>query len=329
MRYRTLGRTDIEVSAVALGCWAIVGDETWGPQQEQDSFDAIGAALDAGINFFDTAEAYGDGYSEELLGRALADRRREVIIASKVSSEHLGADELRAACERSLKRLRTGYIDLYHIHWPSREAPLEESLGAMERLKAEGKIRAVGVSNFGRLDLLEVLAHGRVEVDQLPYSMLFRAIEYEIVPLCVERDVSILCYCPLAQGLLTGKFATPDDVPESRARTRHYSKDRPQSRHSEPGCEQEVFQAIGAVRDVSEGLGVTMAGAAIAWLLAQAGVGSVLAGGRNAEQVRMNAAAADLSLSEDALQQLSAATEEVKAILGPNPDMWQTDSRIR
>ena len=125
MKYRKLGRTDIQVSVVAMGCWPIVGDSTWGHQDEADSIAAIEAALEAGINTFDTAESYGDGYSEELLGRVLAGRRDRVVLASKVSADHLAPQALKKACQDSLRRLRTDHLDLYHIHWPSRKVPLE------------------------------------------------------------------------------------------------------------------------------------------------------------------------------------------------------------
>jgi len=329
MQYRRLGRTDITVSAVAMGCWAIVGDSTWGPQDERDSIAAIHAALDEGINFFDTAEMYGDGYSEQLLGRALADRREEAVIVSKVSPNHLEPNALKEACESSLRRLRTDYLDLYLIHWPNWDIPVERSLGAMAELKRQGKIRAAGVSNFGRQDLTELLQKGRAEANQLPYSLLFRAVEFEIQQVCADNDISILCYCPLAQGLLTGKFASPDEVPEGRARTRLFSRDRPQSRHSEPGAEKETFEAIERIRDISEELGTAMADVALAWLLHQPAVTAVVAGARNADQVRMNARAGELELSQEMLERLAEATESLKARLGPNPDMWQTEPRMR
>ncbi|MCD6289730.1 MAG: aldo/keto reductase [Anaerolineae bacterium] len=329
MEYRKLGRTDIDVSVIAMGCWAIAGGSTWGPQDKEDAIATIHAALDVGVNFFDTAEGYGDGYSEKLLGEALAGRRHEAVIATKVSSGHLSRDQVQAACERSLRRLGTDYIDLYQIHWPSRTIPLDETMEALEQLQEQGKIRAIGVSNFGVQDLSECLSVGRCETDQLPYSLLWRAIEYEIKPKCEENGIGILCYSPLVQGLLTGKFASADDVPEGRARTRHFSKNRPLTRHGEEGCEEETFAAIERIRQISEEIGQPMARVALAWLLHQSGVVSVLAGARHPEQIRENARAADLKLSSDVLTALTEATEELKQKLGPNPDMWQSESRFR
>jgi len=329
MQYRRLGRSDLKVSVVSMGCWAIVGDGTWGPQDESDAIAAIQASLDAGVKFFDTAEGYGGGYSEELLGRGLAGRRNEVVIATKVSRSHLSPEALKECCEGSLRRLNVEAIDLYIVHWPSRDIPIAETWRAMEDLKREGKVRALGVSNFAGGDLAKLLAVGRPEANQLPYSLLWRPIEYEVVPVCVENDVSITCYSPLAQGLLTGKFKTADDVPAGRARTRLFSSSRPQARHGEPGAEEETFAAIDRVRAVAEELGQPMNRVALAWALAQPGVGSVIAGARSAEQAKENAAAGDLTLPEDVVKKLSDATAKLKQHFGTNPDMWRSESRMR
>jgi len=329
-RYRRIGRTDIVVSSVCMGCWAIVGDSTWGPQDLKDAEDAIRTALDVGITFFDTAEGYGRGASEELLGRVLSGRRDQVIIGTKVSAGNARSwERLEAACSGSLRRLRTDYIDVYHLHWPCRDVPIADIVEWFGRLQEQGRIRSFAVSNFGVGDLSDLLAVGRCEANQLPYSLLWRVIEDEIAPLCRQHDISITCYSPLAQGLLTGKFRSADDVPEGRARTRHFSCNRPQARHREPGCEKETFEAVAAVRRVCEGIGRPMAEVALAWLLHQPGVTSVIAGARNPDQVRQNARAMDLRLDEDVLRDLDVATRPLKKFFGRNPDMWQTDSRYR
>jgi len=331
MRYRTLGQTGITVSTVAMGCWAIVGDSTWGPQDEAESLATIQAALDAGVNFFDTAEAYGDGYSESLLGRALAGRRHEAVIATKVSPSYLSQDEVRRHCERSLQRLGTDYVDLYQIHWPSRSVPLAETMEALDTLRQQGKVRAIGVSNFGLQDLSDLLAVGRCETNQLPYSLLSRAIEYAIQQKCIGAGIGILCYSPLAQGLLTGKFSSPDEVPEGRARTRHFSKERPQTRHGEAGCEAETFAALEEIHRLSARVHAPMATLALAWLLHQSGVTTVIAGARHPDQIVQAAHAADLQLSHETMAELTAATDTVKRMLSPNPDLWQpaAESRFR
>jgi myo-inositol catabolism protein IolS len=329
MRYRTLGNPDLSVSVVAMGCWALAGEETWGPQAEADSIATVHAALDAGVNLFDTAEGYGGGNSEAILGRALAGRRHEAVIATKVSRANLSATEVQQACENSLRRLQTDYIDLYQVHWPSRTVPLAKTLGALDRLREQGKVRAIGVCNFGVGDLADLLALDLPAANQLPYSLLWRAIEYEIQPRCVEAGIGILCYSALAQGLLTGKFSSADEVPEGRARIRLFSSVRPQARHGEPGCETEVFVALEQIRQICDEIGQPMANVTLAWLLHQPGVTSVIAGARQLDQIRQTAQAANLALSPETLAHLSAATDGVKHCVGPNPDMWQTQSRFR
>lgn len=329
MKYCKLGKTDIKVSVVAMGCWAFAGGRVWGSQDEAESIATVKTALDAGVNFFDTAEGYGGGDSELVLGRALAGRRHEAVIATKVSRSNLSGGEVQQACERSLQRLKTDYIDLYQIHWPSRTVPLEETMEALEKLREQGKVRAIGVCNLGVEDLTDLLAIGWSETNQLPYSLLWRAIEYHIRQKCIDEGIGILCYSPLAQGLLTGKFSSLDEMPEGRARTRHFSKDRPQARHGEAGCEAEVLVALEKIRRMSAQIHEPMAKVALAWLLHQPGVASVLAGARKPDQIRQTVQAADLELSSEMIGQLTAATDEVKHKLGPNPDMWQSESRFR
>ena len=329
MRKVELGRSGIRVSVVALGTWPMVGDANWGPQDERDSVATIQEALDLGINFFDTAEAYGDGYAESLLGEALGKRRKEAVIASKVSQNHLRYEQVKKACEGSLSRLGTDWIDLYQVHWPNRDVPFEETFRALLDLQEEGKIRAIGVSNFGVEDLRQALRFAPVQSNQLPYSLLWRAIEYEILPLCRENGVSVLCYSPLLMGLLTGKFRSPDEVPPGRARTRHFSSSRPLTRHGEPGQEELTFETLARIRAIADRLGVGMEHLALAWLLKQSGVASVLVGARNPAQIRENARAAKVELADDVVEELNRVTEPLKEAFGANPDMWQSESRYR
>lgn len=330
MQFRDLAGSDISVSSIAFGCWAIVGGFNWGPQDEQDSLAALRTAFDEGINFFDSAEGYGSGRSEELLGKALGDVRDQIVIATKVSPKNFQPADLRAACERSLRNLNTEWIDLYQLHWPRRDIPVADTLGVLDELKAGGRIRAYGVSNFGPRDLGEVLATDyMVSSNQLAYNLLFRAIEHEILPLCAKEGISVLCYSPLMQGLLTGKFAEASEVPDDRARTRHYSRNRSQAHHDEPGAETETFAVVARVKQIAKDLGEPMVQVAIAWLLAQKGVTSAIVGGRDAKQVRSNVRAAGLQLSSDTLAALSSATDPLKDRLGPNADMWKSTSRMR
>ncbi len=329
MRYRPLGSSGYEISIVSLGCWAIVGGFNWGPQDEADSLDTIAAALDAGINFFDTAELYGEGRSEQLLAKGLGRRRDGILIASKVADTHLEPTQIVEACERSLKNLATDRIDLYQMHWPSKSVPLDDSIDALLKLKQQGKIRQIGVSNFGAkwLDALGEAAARRIGhhalagelcvSNQVIYSLLTRSIEFDVQPKCLAAGLGILCYSPLAQGLLAGKFASADDVPVDRARTRHFNKSRPLTRHGEEGCEAETFAAITHVKQIAAEIGAPMADVALAWCLHQPAVSSIIAGARNRKQVEENVRAANLHLADAHLAALAAATDPVKQALGP------------
>lgn len=323
MKYRRLGQTDLQVSVITMGCWGIIGGQHWGPQDEADSIATIHTALDVGVNCFDTAEGYGDGYSEQVLGKALAGRRHEAIIATKFSRNHMRAADVRAACERSLRHLDTDYIDLYQFHWPSATVPVEETMGELVKLLDEGKIRHIGVCNFGVKGMNEV---GAIVSNQLPYSLLWRAIEFEILPTCIDKQIGVLAYSPLLHGILTGKYATPDEVPDGRARTRHFSKNRAQARHNGDGHETETFAALDQIRQIAERSGMSMAVLAVAWVAQQPGVTSVIAGARRPGHIID--LAGDLSLSPDVVQELNDVTERLKEVLGPNPDMWQTESRF-
>ena len=329
MQYRKLGKTDISISAIAMGCWALAGDATWGPQDPAESVATVHAALDAGVNLFDTAEGYSGGASEAVLGQALVGRRHEAVIATKVGRANLSREEVRRACEASLQRLRTDYVDLYQIHWPSRSVPLAETMEALERLREQGKVRAIGVCNFGVQDLSDLLAVGWAETNQLPYSVLWRAIEFEVRQRCTDEGIGILCYSTLAQGLLTGKFRSAEDVPEGRARTRLFSGDRPEACHGEAGYETEVFAAIDQIRRICDEMHEPMGTVALAWVLHQPGVTAAIAGARQPDQIRQTAQAVDLALAPEVLSRLAEATEEIKRLAGPNPDMWQSKGRFR
>lgn len=329
MEYRQLGKTDMQVSVMALGCWPFAGGAVWGEQDDAVSVATVHAALDAGINFFDTAEGYEKGHSERVLGRGLLGRRAEAIIATKVSGAHLAKDDVIKACEQSLVNLQTDYIDLYQIHWPNWKVPLAETVAALQQLKEQGKIRAIGVSNFAVQDLSEMVTLSECTTDQLPYSLLWRVIEQEIQPLCLENKVGIICYSPLAQGLLTGRYATADDVPDGLSRTRLYANTRPMAEHTDPGCETEVFAALAEIRRIADELGQPMATMALAWVKQQPGITSFLVGARKPEELQWNLPVLDLTLSADVLAELARVTEPVKAKLGNNPDMWMSTSRMR
>lgn len=330
MMHTKLGDTDIPLSSLTLGCWAFAGGAFWGDQREADSISVIHCAIDRGVAMLDTAQAYEAGESERVVGLGVKGKRDRVAIATKAPTAINSKEGLIAACEESLKRLKTDYIDLYQVHWPLREMSFGDIAGAMEVLRQSGKIRAAGVCNYGPQDLLDQIAAGDVVVtNQLPYSLLTRAIEFEILPACDQEKVGVLAYSPLMQGLLTGKFKTADDVPEGRARSRHFSGSRPGSRHGSEGCEEATFRAIDRIRGLATSIGKPMEQLALAWALRGQMVNSLIVGARSIEQLENNLSGAELVLEDRVYAQLSEITSEVKGLLGSNPDLWGETSRYR
>jgi len=329
MRTRKLGRSDLEVSVLGMGTWGLADPRIWGPVDEADAIRAIHAALDAGVTLIDTAEGYGHGRAEEIVGKAVEGRRDGVVLASKVSPEHHRRDDLLHACEGSLHRLRTDRIDLYLLHWPNHEIGFEEPLRAMESLREQGKIRVAGVSNFGVRDLAEILAVGRVEANQLPYNLLWRAIEHEIAPLCRKEEVGILAYSPLLQGVLSGAFASADDVPPGQARTAHFAGTRSLAPHEGEGAEALTFAAVDSLRDLARATGHSMVELALGWILARSEFAAAIVGIRSAEEAEADARASDVILDEATLAALDDATKPIMRHFGKHPDLFGIQGRMR
>jgi myo-inositol catabolism protein IolS len=331
---RTLSPSGIQLSVLGLGCWSFGGQEGdyWGPHDDRDDAVIIAKALEAGVSYFDTAEGYNDGRSEAALGRALAGRRAEAIIGTKISPQNTEPATLRQYCEASLRRLGTDVIDIYMVHWPITDTPVADAFATLAELQAEGKIRAIGVSNFGPTQLAEALATGvSIEVNQLGYGLLNRAVEFEILPVCRQHGIGVAVYMPLMQGLLAGRWRNVDEIPLMRRRTRHFSSARPGTRHGEPGAEAEVFAAIDGIARLAEAQGMPMANMALAWAAVQPGVTSVIVGTRTPAQLNESLRGIGRKLSPDVLDELDRLTQPVKAKLGSNADLWRSgaDSRIR
>lgn len=331
MQTQTFAQTQLTVSELCFGCWGITGDSHWGERDEQESLSAMTAAVDCGVNFFDTAPVYGNGASEELLGRFVQQNqlRSQLVIASKVRPDLMTAGGVVKSCEDSLARLQTDVIDIYQTHWTSSEVPLEETWQGMQRLLKQGKVRQIGVCNAGVKDLAVVGESEPPATNQLPLNLLWRMIETDILPACEAKKTGVLAYSPLMHGLLAGKYDSAESVPDGRARSRHFSGQRSQARHGEAGCEVQTFQAIDAIRKVAENEGRSMASISLAWVNQQPGVASVIAGAKNAEQLRQNVEALNQPLSEQVLQQLVDVTADLKNCLGSNPDMWDGGKQAR
>lgn len=336
MEFRACGSHELMLPKLGIGCWAFGGadGDYWGAQDDQEAQHVVHSALDQGAVYMDTAEMYNEGRSEIALGRYLGNRRSQAIIGSKVLPVHASYDLLRQHCDASLRRLNTSMIDLYMLHWPVTEFPIEQVFIVLAELQREGKIRHLGVSNFGVKQLQEAVeaadkAGTRIMANQLCYNLLSRAIEYEIIPECQKFNIGVLGYMPLQQGLLSGKYYSADDLPVLRTRTRHFDGRRPLSRHGEPGAETEVFQAINAMRVLSEETGIPMSQMAIYWASNQPGITCTITGVRNQAQLNEALAGVTLAAPVGLLDRLTEITEPVKAKLGSNADYFQGGENAR
>ena len=323
MRTR-LGATDLEVFPIAFGAWQLGGE--WGEFDQDEGVAAIHHARELGVNLFDTAQGYGFGASERLLGSALRDdldnSRDEVVIATKgglrMTDDGLVRDSspdwLRRGVDESLQALGIDHVDLYQVHWPDLEVPFAETAGALQDLVEEGKIRHVGVSNFDASQMAEFGRTRPVETLQPPYDLFRRDIEAEILPYCREHDVGVLVYGPLAHGLLTGAMDentifAPDDWRSGAP----FFKGQ--------GFRRNVQVVRGLERFASEQLGVSVSRLAIAWTLANPAVHAAIVGARSPKHIEDSIAAAELDLSEADLERIDEIMAGSLAMSGPHPEM--------
>jgi aryl-alcohol dehydrogenase-like predicted oxidoreductase len=307
VRTERLGSTGPELSVIGFGAWE-AGGEVWGPNPSDDRvIEAIRAGLEAGISWIDTAEVYGDGTSETIVGTAVAGRSN-VLIATKVAPRPDGtgfrADEVRRACEASLKRLGRDRIDLYQLHWRDDAVPIEETWTAMGGLVDEGLVGHIGVSNFDRglIERCEEIRH--VDSLQPQFSMLFLK-HRDLIRWCGERGIGVVCFGPLAYGLLTGAIG-PDTTfdPQdwrSGGGGMSYYRDL-----FAPGKLERSLAVVDALRPIAERVGITVAQLALAWVVHQPGVTAAIAGSRNPDHVRQNAGAGDVVLDEGTLGEIEA-----------------------
>lgn len=319
MRTLELPASGLVLSRIIAGGWQ-AGRDLWVGIDDDESVAALRAAFEAGVTTFDTAEDYGNGHSERVLARALGPRRREIVIATKVSWDHLRPAAIMQACERSLRNLGTEVIDLYQIHWPagsfgSERVPLEESMGALLQLREQGKIRAIGVSNFDLAQLREACALGPVESLQPPYSLLWRHAERELLPWCRAHGIAVLAYSPLAQGLLTGKIGPDHQLAEG--------DNRRENRLFLPPLRSRAHAMVEAMRPLAAARGITLAQLALAWVAGQPGTAAI-AGARTPAQARENAIAGDVLLEPELRDQLQACGLAAGLDVAQNdePAMW-------
>ncbi len=309
MRTKRLGNTDLELTVIGLGTWAIGGSWQfgWGPQDDADSIRTICAAADSGINWVDTAPIYGCGHSEYIVGLALREMSEKPLIATKCSllwndkrekTNNLDHDSIIKECEDSLKRLGVETIDLYQMHRPVPEEQLEEGWGAMAALVQQGKVRYIGVSNFTVEQLERIAAIHPPASLQPPYSMLRRDIEAELLPYCDRNHIGVVAYSPMQKGLLTGKFSA--EHVKTLAADDHRRKD--------PNFNGELFEKnlaiVDALRPIAERNGKTVAQLAIAWTLRKEEVTAAIVGARKQKQIEETVLAGDWILSEEDIAEI-------------------------
>jgi aryl-alcohol dehydrogenase-like predicted oxidoreductase len=320
MRTTTLGRTGLDVSRIAFGTWQLGGD--WGSFDEDAAIAAIRHARELGITFFDTAQAYGFGAAERLLGKALRSEltreRESVVIATKggVLPDGGGRDAsagyLRRGVEESLRALGVDVVDLYQVHWPDENVPVAETAGALKELVDAGKIRHVGVSNYDAAQMAAFSEVLPVETLQPPYHLLRRGIEDEILPYTREHGIGVLVYSPLASGLLTGRWdedvTFADDDWRSQA-----------SAYTGENLRRNV-DVVRRLAKFAESKGVTVSQLAIAWVLAQPGVHVAIVGARSSRNIEASAAAAGIVLSAEDVAEIESIAADGVQITGATPE---------
>lgn len=319
MQYRKMGRTGLKVSAICLGTM------TFGNQVgEVDAIDIINHAFASGINFFDTADAYVDGRSEEIVGRGIRDKRQQVVLATKVASKvgpgpndaGLSRQHTMQGVEESLRRLGTDYIDLYYAHVPDYDTPIEETLRAFHDLVSSGKARYIACSNFYAWQLCKALwvsdrEHlSRFECIQSPYNLITRDIEYELLPLCASEGVGVMAYNPLAAGLLTGKHdPSKPPVPGTR-----FTMERMGPIYYERYWAVTNFEAIAKLKQIAETNGRSLTHFSLAWILSNLTITSVVMGASSVKQLQENLRATEVKLTPEELSACDEVWRELRPL---------------
>jgi aryl-alcohol dehydrogenase-like predicted oxidoreductase len=328
MEYRKFGQTGIQISAIGIGCWEIGGG--YGSIEESEFIKGANRALDVGINCFDTAEAYGFGASERSLAKALGTRRKEAVITTKFGVGYQDAPNFRdssrkrvmASIEKSLAALDTDYVDVYLVHWPDVNTPFEETMQALDDIVKQGKVRAVGVSNF-RLSQIETSVQTRrIDVAQYCWNMFDRRMQKEILPYCREHEVGVMAYGSLAYGMLTGTFSEEMNFESDDWRARR-------GRMGNINLFQHLFgpdyflknlRAVEELKAMAQNYGKTLPQFALRWTLSNPVISTALVGCRNEREVNDNVGAVGWSISDADMKAIDAIF--AKHNVNPTPDLW-------
>ena len=307
MFLQKIGTLPLRCKKYALGCWVFGGKDYWGPQEEKNSTAAIHAALEAGVNHFDTAQGYGNGKSEEVLGHALKgyDRTR-LLIATKFSLK-ASTNGLAERIEASLERLQTDYVDLFYIHWPSKKIDFRPTLEVLQKYKEKGRIRGIGVSNFSVSQLDSALTTAEIEANQIGYSLLWRWEEKELIPFCRKKKVSVVAYSTLAQGILTGKFGEKITFPET-----DFRKDMVLFKKK---IWPQIYASVEELKTLAAESGLSLASLALYWAANQPGIDSVLFGARTKNQVRENMTGDSITVLPAILKKMTELSDRLHTVI--------------
>jgi aryl-alcohol dehydrogenase-like predicted oxidoreductase len=328
MEHRPFGRTGLDVSAIGFGCWEVGGG--YGQVEEEEFARAVGRALDLGINCFDTAEGYGMGASERALGQALGARRDEAIVVSKFGMNYRDKPNMRdssrervfASIDKSLKNLGTDWVDVYLVHWPDRLTPFEETMGALEDVVRDGKVRAVGLSNF-KLDEIEACRQAfRVDVVQYGWNMFDRRMQRDILPYCQEHGIGFMAYGSLCFGLLTGTFTEDQDFGAEDWRSRQGKMGSIKMFEALFGPESfpRNVRAVEELKGIAAGYDKSLPQLALHWAISHPAVSTALVGCRTIAEVEDNTGAVGWSITDDDLAAIDAIFEHHG--IDTSPEYW-------
>lgn len=317
----------VPFSPVALGTWSFAGDTIWAESDEKESIAVIHAALDRGIALFDTSPNYGSGRSEMILGKALKGRSRGSV-ATKIKVDGLSETEITRAVEQSLRNLRRESIDLMQIHWPAAPSEVFNALNCFMDLKAQGKIKNIGVCNFGIFDLEETKSFPIIS-NQLPFNLLWRVVEEKIAPASKSMGMKVWAYSPFQQGLLTGRYKKISDFPEGRMRTRIFSSERKAAGHGEAGMEPEAQNVLDTFLNIAEQTGISPLELGLRYIESQSFIDTILVGARTVDQLMEIINSMKGPLDYELSAELNRFSEALLKATKGNPDMYQHLSRVR
>jgi aryl-alcohol dehydrogenase-like predicted oxidoreductase len=326
MEYRNLSNSEVRISVISFGAWAI-GGWMWGGADEKDAINALETAIDLGMTSIDTAPMYGFGKSEKLVGQVIHDKRDKVQILTKYGlrwdtsegefyfksydengnevSIHrfAGPESIVNECEASLKRLQTDYIDLYQIHWNDPTTPIEDTMEVVSKLIDQGKVRAAGVSNYSAEQMKKADSVVNISTNQVPYSMVLRNIEDDVVPYCLENNNGILAYSPLQRGVLTGKITPTYKFNEG--------DHRPNTPYFKEPNISRINHFLGKIKPIADVNNISIAQLVIYWTIQQPAITSALVGARNSEQVKENLKAGEIKLDQNVISTINSLLDEL------------------